>query len=46
MSPSRAALVALSAAHPERVDARGIRWQHARGNVSEATGARARPTRG
>ena len=41
MSPSRAALVALSAAHPERVDARGIRWQHARGNVSEATGARA-----
>ena len=46
MSSSRAALVALSAAHPERVDARGIRWQHARGNVSEATARARRPTRG
>jgi hypothetical protein len=41
MSPSRAALVAMSVADPDRIDARGMRWAHARGNVSEATGERA-----
>jgi len=41
MSPSRAALVAMSQAHPGRIDARGMRWAHARGNVTEATGERA-----
>ena len=41
MSPSRAALVAMSQAHPGRIDARGMRWEHARGNVTEATGERA-----
>ena len=41
MSPSRAALVAMSQADPGRIDARGMRWAHARGNVSEATGERA-----
>ena len=41
MSPSRAALVAMSEADPGRIDARGMRWAHARGNVSEATGERA-----
>ena len=41
MSPFRAELVALSQAHPSRIDARGMQWAHARGNVSEATGERA-----
>ena len=41
MSPSRSRLVEMSAAHPGRIDARGMRWAHARGNVTEETGERA-----
>ena len=41
MSPSRGQLVAMSDADPGRIDARAMRWAHARGNVSEATGERA-----
>ena len=41
MSSTRRDLKALSMLHPDRIDARGITWQHQHGNVSEETGERA-----
>ena len=41
MSPSRSRLVEFGREHPGRIDARGMRWAHARGNVTEETGERA-----
>lgn len=41
MSAERETLRALAQRHPEQLDARGMRWQHERGNVTEATGERA-----
>ena len=39
MSTRRAELVSMSQAHPERIEARGMHWAHARGNVAKATGS-------
>ena len=41
MSASRAHFATLADAHQSRIRAVGITWQHARGNVTEATGERA-----
>ena len=42
MHPSRQLALAMSRKYPERIDARSITWAHHLGNVTEATGERAR----